>query len=198
MFFHERKKAMSTVYNEDLAAIETLAVAMASGNATTGIKAVQDAEQQRAREAHRLPVDMRPDREAFEALGFVFSDLGDGVLCQATLPEGWTLKETSNGYWTDLVDEKGRKRGSSFYKGAFYDRSGNMSLKRRFSIDYDHADDRDDGPIVMFVKDFDGSVVHEVGKCDSAYSDEHNQLSMLAEEYLKVHYPDWKDPTKYW
>ena len=33
--------------------------------------------------------------------------------------------------WSDLLDDKGVKRGSIFYKAAFYDRSAFLRLKEK-------------------------------------------------------------------
>lgn len=57
---------------------------------------------------------MSPSQAAFEALGFTFTDIGDSVLFEATLPEGWSTQETpgSSILWENLVDDKGRVRGN--------------------------------------------------------------------------------------
>ena len=159
-------------YDPKLEGMLALAIAMGTGSASEGLEATKNAEQNRARSLCRLPKDMRPSREAFEALGFKFEDIGDDVLCQATLPEGWTLK-SDGGYWTYLIDEKGRERGSYFYKGAFYDRSGHMVLKQRFHISTQNIDPENwDSPIRITVVDFDGTVLFDAGQCEKEYSDE--------------------------
>lgn len=185
-------------YDPMLEGMLAMAIGMSTGNASEGLEAVQNAEQNRARSACRLPRDMRPSKEAFESLGFTFEDIGDDVLYQATLPDGWTLK-SDGGYWTYLIDEKGRERGSYFYKGAFYDRSGHMNLSQRFHATYENIDPEDwDSPIKVHVKDADGTIIFDAGQCEKAYSDEYDKLMRTATEYLATNYPDWKDPTKYW
>ncbi len=185
-------------YDPMLEGLLAMAIGMSTGNASEGLEAVMNAEQNRARSACRLPRDMRPNKEAFEAIGFKFEDIEDDVLYQATLPEGWTLK-SDGGYWTYLIDEKGRERGSYFYKGALYDRNGHMNLTQRFHATYEHLDPDDwKSPIKIFVKDTDGTILFEAGQCDEAYSDEYNELMSKATDYLNTNYPEWEDASKYW
>jgi len=47
---------------------------------------------------------------------------GDELFRYCRLPEGWKKVPTEHHLWTSIVDEKGRERGSIFYKAAFYDR----------------------------------------------------------------------------
>lgn len=186
-------------YDEDLEAMMAMTIAMTKGNASEGLESVQNAEQARARSNCRLPIDMNPSRKVFETLGFSFTDIGDDVLFQATLPDGWTLKADRGGYCTYLIDEKGRTRGSYFYKGAFYDRSGNMSLDNRFCIDYERTDKNDrNSPIIVSVKDADGTIIFTAGQCDKLYSDQYDNLRAEAREYLKANYPEWENPVMYW
>lgn len=185
-------------YDPMLEGLLAMAIGMSTGSASEGLEAVQNAEQNRARNSCRLPKEMNPSQAAFEAIGFKFKDIGDDVLFQASLPEGWTLK-SDGGYWTDLIDEKGRKRGSYFYKGAFYDRSGHMSLSRRFQATYDHINPEDwESPVKVFVKDADGTILFEAGQCAKAYSDECDALMSQAKDYLNTNYPGWEDASRYW
>lgn len=185
-------------YDPKLDGMLAMAIAMSTGSASEGLEAVQNAEQNQARSACKLPKDMRPSKEVFEAIGFVFEDIGDDVLYQATLPEGWTL-ESDGGYWTNLVDDKGRKRGNYFYKGAFYDRSGHMNLSQRFRITSRNIDPKDwKSPVKVAVVDFDGTVIFEAGQCEEEYSEEWESLSRQARGYLCSNYPDWEDASKYW
>ena len=187
-------------YDPKLEGMLAMAIGMSTGSASEGLEAVQNAEQNRARSNCRLPKTMNPSKEAFEGLGFSFEDIdGDDVLCKATLPDGWKLKGDGGGYWTYLIDEKGRQRGSYFYKGAFYDRSGHMNLSQRFHATYDPADpEKWEGPYTVSVKDADGTIIFTAGKCDKTYSDEYEELMKQAKDYLRTNYPEWEDSTKYW
>ena len=184
-------------YDSKLEGLLALAISMSTGNASDGLNATQNAEQDRARNMCELPKDMRPSREAFEALGFKFEDIGDDVLYQATLPEGWTL-ESDGGYWTNLVDDKGRKRGNYFYKGAFYDRNGHMALCQRFGISFQKIDPNNrESPINVYAVDCDGTIIFEAGHCKDTWS-EYEELERQARGYLDSNYPGWEDETKYW
>lgn len=72
------------------------------------------------------------DRAKLEAAGVVFGEptKGDPLFCAATLPAGWKKVATDHSMWSDLVDETGKKRGSIFYKAAFYDRSATLYAER--------------------------------------------------------------------
>lgn len=188
-------------YDSQLEGMLAVASAMGSDNASEGVETVQNDEQSRVRNSSRLPRDMRPSQAAFEALGFTFTDIGDSVLFEATLPEGWSTQEDpgSSILWENLVDDKGRVRGKYCYKGACYDRYGRMSLSCRYHLTYQNTDpDNYDSPINVVVTDADGSVIFNAGQCKEAYSEEYEKLVAKAEEYLKSNYPDWKDVTKYW
>lgn len=186
-------------YDPMLEGMLAMAIGMSTGSASEGLETVQNEEQNRARVGCRLPIKMKPSKETFEALGFTFEDIGDDVLCKAALPDGWKLKADGGGYWTYLIDEKGRKRGSYFYKGAFYDRSGYMNLSQRFYATYDAADPENwEGPFTVLVKDADDTIIFTAGKCAKVHTDEYKKLMDKATDYLKTNYPDWEDPTKYW
>lgn len=79
-----------------------------------------------------LPVDTRPNDQAFIDLGFVFGEPyeDDPIFRDGTLPDGWLKQDAEHhyGYWTYIVDDDGRERASIFYKAAFYDRNACMYL----------------------------------------------------------------------
>lgn len=186
-------------YDSMLEGMLAMAIGMSTGSASEGLEAVQNAEQNRARSNCRLPKKMNPSKEAFENLGVTFEDIGDDVLYKATLPDGWKLKGDGGGYWTYIIDEKGRERGSYFYKGAFYDRSGHMNLSHRFRVTCDAADpEKWKGPYTVSVKDADGTIIFTAGKCERTHSQEYNALMNQCTTYLRTNYPEWEDPTKYW
>ena len=122
---------------------------------------------------------MSPNQAAFEALGFIFTDIGDDVLFEATLPKGWSKQETTGStiLWENLLDEKGRKRGDYCYTGSFYDRYGHMNLRSRFHITYRHTEpDNWDSPVDVIVIDADDSVIFKAGQCKELYSEEYVKL----------------------
>lgn len=70
------------------------------------------------------------DWEGLEKLGIKRGDPveGDSLFVHAHLPDGWTKRPTDHSMWSELVDEKGIKRASIFYKAAFYDRSAQIHV----------------------------------------------------------------------
>lgn len=81
----------------------------------------------------QLPTKCSPaSRATLEAAGVVFGKPNerDPMFCDATLPAGWKKVATDHSMWTDIVDETGKKRGSIFYKAAFYDRSATLYAER--------------------------------------------------------------------
>jgi hypothetical protein len=83
-----------------------------------------------------LPMEMRPSREAYERLGFVFGAPvdGDPLFVHATLPAGWSKAPTDHSMWSKILDAKGRPRVEIFYKAAFYDRRADMRFASRYEI----------------------------------------------------------------
>lgn len=67
----------------------------------------------------------------------------DDIFRPAHLPKGWKKEGSDHAMWSYIVDEKGFRRFSIFYKAAFYDRSAHMAAERRFRIlpDYDAPKD---------------------------------------------------------
>jgi len=100
-----------------------------------------------------LPREMQGSTRAeFLTLGFVFpeeteDDKSDTVLAPVVAPRGWRLSRT-DGYWSDILDERGRKRGLFGYKGAFYDRWSQSYLLTRYKLsrEYSHHLDKKDMP----------------------------------------------------
>lgn len=81
-----------------------------------------------------LPTDCgSEDRKELEAAGVVFGEKvkGDEIFTHVKLPAGWKKQRTDHSMYTDLVDEKGAKRASIFYKAAFYDRSAALYIPKR-------------------------------------------------------------------
>lgn len=149
-----------------------------------------------------MPLDLRPNREAYEKLGFTFGDKIDEVFQHATLPKGWTRKATDHSMWSRILDDKGRERVAVFYKAAFYDRHADARLEARYKIETMYHDSEG---FTHLEKDENCIVVTDGGKAiyqefatkrdDWKQSDEHRTS---AERWLLEHYPDARDPTAYW
>lgn len=162
-----------------------------------GIEAQEAAGQKRFVASEVLPKEC--PREDLEKLGFIFGDDADDIFISVQFPEGWWKRATDHSMWSDLIDDKGHKRGSIFYKAAFYDRSSFMRMDRRFSAQKDYESK---GYIQYRVLDCD-SVVFETEKvtCGEDYKENWeigDTLLKVATDWLDKEHPDWKSPLAYW
>lgn len=169
------------------------------------IEASERAGQRDLERAEQFPAKMGDSREAFERMGLVFigPTEGDPLFLDCRLPPGWRKRGTDHAMWSDLLDDKGRKRGSIFYKAAFYDRSAHASTRRRFGViarGFDGytrwegyvLDERDGGegkhvihrcePVTTKEKDWDGEAVVRARAC----------------AWLAEHAPGHEDPCAHW
>jgi hypothetical protein len=98
------------------------------GGSESYITGMEAAGQRQLVESDRLPTDA-PWSE-LEALGFVRGAEvpGDAMFTEATLPAGWKREPSDHSMWSHIVDERGIRRVSVFYKAAFYDRSAHASI----------------------------------------------------------------------
>jgi hypothetical protein len=139
-----------------------------------------------------LPVEMSPSREAFERLGFRFGEQvdGDPLFIHVELPAGWTRAGTDHAMWSDVVDQKGRRRVAVFYKAAFYDRRANMSLQRRYDL---RNVDNDVGEWT-WLQLVDGAIGEDVGPRWTKDEWHDGEIG----RWLDAERPDHKDPVKAW
>jgi hypothetical protein len=167
-----------------------------------GIERQEADEQRKAVAVQRLPINgtisakydgKDTPRALWENLGFVFGEKHDDIFVNVTFPAGWKLKPTDHSMWSDLLDDKGRKRAAMFYKGAFYDRSAHIYMVTRFSHEADYT--VADYPRPVHVTDC-GKGIHVVGSAAN-YSDG-DRLGEVAKAWLTEKYPQWEDPTAYW
>lgn len=150
-------------------------------------------------------------REQLMRMGIAFGEPVDDLFISVQLPSGWTKKATSHSMWSELLDEKGRKRASVFYKAAFYDRDAFVDLVRRFSCGCEpvggwekstnrskwHGFVRDCGETVWQTDETLGPQPEEKEQY-LAWSDSRQVLAGKAEDWLNENWPDWKDPLAYW
>lgn len=57
----------------------------------------------------------------------------DPLFRPALIPDGWTRDGTAHNMWSEILDERGRKRLRVFYKAAFHDRAAHVSAETRFA-----------------------------------------------------------------
>lgn len=126
----------------------------------------------------------------------------DPIFQEVILPQGWKKVPTDHSMWSDLIDDKGRKRASIFYKAAFYDRSAHISLSRRYNIDYDY-ELSEKGKLVYYATDGD-KVIYRTPEVafTKKHTPEHWQLQdKLRDEvttWLDDNYPEWENEGAYW
>ncbi len=181
------------------------------GHASTGLAAmlggpkfIEAQEAQGQRELVRssvLPAEIT-DRASFERLGFTFGEPvpGDSLFLNATMPPGWTKEGSDHAMWSYLVDDKGRRRASVFYKAAFYDRGAHMGLSRRYDVSRDYK--AAEGVVTVHVKDHDGTVLwaHDavtVSPRSAVWTEEERQFAVAC-EWLTANRPAWRDVIAAW
>lgn len=171
-----------------------------------GIEAQEAAGQRAFVNSATLPVKIiNGKREDLEAMGIVFGGAADDLFVNVTLPEGWTKQATGHSMWSDLLDDKGRKRAGIFYKAAFYDRNAHLSLDRRFGYSlcvYCDAEGNDADYAVAthrkaVIVDGD-TVIKVIGLCEMRDYDAEDKLEAEARDRLQENYPDWQNPMAYW
>ena len=154
-----------------------------------------------------LPIQMTiNDKQALEKEGFIFGDEVNDLFVSVQFPTGWKMQATSHSMWSDLLDAKGRKRGSIFYKAAFYDRSAHMSLTKRYYISsYIQCDEagnptQEKNPSYFKTCVVDGSEPIKSFGIRNAHKDFAKADAMEAEArtWLDENYPNHRDPSAYW
>jgi hypothetical protein len=163
-----------------------------------------------------IPVDIRvkDGEKILEDFGFILGDVldDDPLFREATLPDGWSISPTDHAMWSYLLDGNSRKRGSIFYKAAFYDRSSFLRLNTRFSYEENYDDDvcfvnHNQVKSQFYVSDGDKRVFEtsledvpmkdgerDFEECASLRRRQENECK----KWLKENYPDWKDYCAYW
>jgi hypothetical protein len=155
----------------------------------------QEAEGQRELvNSTQIPTDAPPD-DLLKAVGFELGPVTDGdpLFRQATLPPGWKKQPTDHSMWSEIVDDKGRKRFSVFYKAAYYDRGAHMHAEQRFRVRtiYPEAD-----YVVKRVVITDCETeIREVGRYAGFDA---GDLREQGQRWLDANKPNWKDPAAYW
>ena len=137
-------------------------------------------------------------REVLEKLGFEFGEDLDDLFVAVRFPDGWGKQATDHSMHSYLLDEKGRKRGSLFYKAAFYDRKAHMSLNCRFTTN-SYGEGEQEGTFKVVILDA-GEHRVTIGTYTTCnfLDPKVKKLRQKAEIWLNVHYPDWKNPQAYW
>lgn len=109
--------------------VEHLGGLLAEERSSGYIENMEAAGQAQLLTSMQVPSKMKPDRAAYEALGFSFGEETDDLFITAKLPEGWTREGSDHAMWSYIVDGSGHRRVAIFYKAAFYDRRAFMCLE---------------------------------------------------------------------
>ncbi len=176
-----------------------------SGGPSGAIERTEARGQQEIVNADVLPTDGLSPYDVWKAMGVKIGLplAGDAMFTRVTLPTGWTKRLTDHSMWTDLIDSKGRKRASIFYKASFYDRSAHIRPTVRFEVSRNYAYKEvmqyrvlDSGTVVFSSTAFPIPRVN--GKQDWKSTD-HLQALAECRAWLDDHgYPDFTNPAAYW
>lgn len=117
----------------------TLTLGLALLGSSSPIETMEALGQRRLVSSTQLPIDGTEgdDAAAWAAMGVKLGEKTDDLFRHVELPEGWRLVATDHSMWSDLQDDRGRRRAGVFYKAAFYDRRARVSLERRYSVQCD-------------------------------------------------------------
>jgi len=104
------------------------------------IEAQEKAGQQKLLKSDNLPRksfhgDVKTIYEKMGILVLEGNNKADPFFYKVKLPIGWKIISTDHSMYTTLLDEKGRKRASIFYKAAFYDRDASISFNTRYNYE---------------------------------------------------------------
>jgi len=135
------------------------------------------------------------------------------------MPEGWRFEQSDHSMWSNLVDGNGFKRGSMFYKAAFYDRSAHLGLNTRLTTTEDLKAAKADGTLrcsaiarIPGKDDEDGCVIHTITHPEKfpdryhtaneaerrRYFEASDKIREDISKWLLENYPDARSPHAYW
>lgn len=157
-----------------------------------------------AKAADRLPLDINyphglTHEQVAAALGIQFGKTVDRVFVEATLPDGWKIVPTLHALWSDLVDDKGRKRAAIFFKAAFYDYNAHISFECRYTVD-NYVDVEVDG-VKMRKCQVDKATNQPLWTSEAADDRDFKAQDVHRDQaavWLNANYPKHNDPFSYW
>lgn len=146
--------------------------------------------------------NMYPSKEAWESLGFVFLDNpSNNYVYDVKCPEGWIMRKKEYAEIIEIIDEKGRLRGSLIphMQGPF------MCLRNRYEVCSTYY--KDEGIEEVYFGNATeklyvaGTIQERPGMSEEESQALYEKLSLLramAEKYAQDNFPDWKNPLLYW
>jgi hypothetical protein len=143
-------------------------------------------------------------QQVLEKAGVVFGEVQKNELFRAvTLPDGWSIKSTTHHMYSDLMDDRGRKRASIMYTAQ--DHEAWYSVCRRFRADgcQDDIDYSTQSPYIPTILDSNEKTLWRGpltadGPRDPFTSSPGACARKVAAEKLKEVAPQCDDPTCYW
>lgn len=143
-----------------------------------------------------------------ERLGFQkTAENGDDIFQGVIAPAGWSLRPTEHSMHSEIIDDKGRKRGSVFYKAAFYDRNAHGSFEARFQHKSVFPETYDGSYTLQALDTATGDVLGSVdipARSDAADAwevrdaIEKEARETVSQMIVDAGYPDWKSAENYW
>lgn len=155
-------------------------------------------------------INMDFTRKQYEKMGIEVIEDSDDLFLSVKLPEGWSIAPTDHPMWNEVLDDKGRKRISFFYKGSFCDRDAFSNFICRYGyqiMPFDEYksdasyDERKFKPWTAYIADSEVRIkqlAQITPTNDREYLSVDEQLAELAKTYLNENYPNWKDFNAYW
>ena len=155
--------------------------------------------------ADRLPLEINyphglTHAQVAAALGIEFGKTVDRVFIEAALPDGWKIVPTSHAMWSDLVDDKGRKRAAIFFKAAFYDYNAHISFSCRYVID-GYVNVEVNGVKMRKCQVIDKATDKPLWTSEAAGNRDYDKQDAhrdQAKVWLDANYPKHNDPFSYW
>lgn len=150
-------------------------------------------------------------KNQYSKMGINVVDVYDDLFYTVQLPKDWEIKPTDHTMWSDVFDNKGRKRMNYFYKCAFYDRSSFVNFNTRYTVgvvpfdEYESDasyEERSIKPWFGVVYDCGIEIFRTTGEVSPDGSvkvwDIQDNQKKLALEFVNEKYPQWEDINSYW
>lgn len=148
-------------------------------------------------------------KKQWEAVGFVFGEPmperdGRKVFVACTFPAGWSLKPTGHSMWSDVLDDKGRRRAAVFFKAAFYDYNAHtFGLEVRYRLGAIYPETAgpkkpDDRYRYGVLDNADGSMLHLIAEMTEEQFFKTSATMEKSDGWLEKSFPDHANPLAYW
>lgn len=181
---------------------------LATGNPAGGAAMIERMESDGQRQLCRssqLPTEgLAEVAAAIPALKVIGVTDGDPLFSDVELPEGWRVQPTGHAMWSELRDEKDRKRASVGYKAAYYDRWARISIVPRFSIEFDYSSPNYLSEAAYVVTDCGKQVwrsrVEPMPERGNWQAKDAIEVALRAEAaaWLEAQFPGWQNAGAYW